>query len=69
MKNSTALIFALALLLSACTTVKPYQKVFLNDSEMQLSNSDENFEKYIHSIREGATPASAAKSSGGCGCN
>ena len=55
---------------SACQTVKPYQRIYLNDPEMQLgSNTGKKFEGYVESIREGATEAGGTKSSGGCGCN
>jgi len=54
----------------SCQAVKPYQRVFLNDPEMQMgSNSGKKFEDYVETIREGATPAAGTKSSGGCGCN
>jgi hypothetical protein len=54
----------------SCKTVKPYQRVYLNDPEMQMgSNSGKKFEEYVESIREGDTPAAGTKSSGGCGCN
>lgn len=60
----------LVLVASACQTVKPYQRVYVNDPEMQMgSNSGKKFEEYVESIREGATPAAGTKSSGGCGCN
>ncbi len=65
-------LIGLGLLLSitACHSIKPYERIYLNDDEMQLSNSSsKNFESYVQSIREGATPASSSKSSGGCGCN
>jgi Domain of unknown function (DUF4266) len=63
------LMFALGLFM-ACKTVKPYQKIYLNDSEMQFDvSSNKKFEHYVHSIREGASPVSGSKSSGGCGCN
>ena len=53
-----------------CQAVKPYQRAYLNDPEMQLgSNSGKKFEGYVESIREGATGAGGSKSSGGCGCN
>lgn len=53
-----------------CKAVKPYQRVYLNDPEMQMgSNSGKKFEEYVESIREGDTPAAGTKSSGGCGCN
>lgn len=53
-----------------CQTVKPYQRVYVNDPEMQMgSNSGKRFEGYVESIREGAIPAGGTKSSGGCGCN
>jgi Domain of unknown function (DUF4266) len=63
------LMFGLCLFAS-CKAVKPYQKIYLNDSEMQFDvSSNKKFEQYVHSIREGATPVSGSKSSGGCGCN
>jgi hypothetical protein len=66
------LIFGLAIMLGSfsCKTVKSYQRVYLNDPEMQMgSNSGKKFEEYVESIREGDTPAAGTKSSGGCGCN
>ncbi len=69
---SRILIAALCLflLMSGCVTVKPYQRVFLNDTEMQLTNTaGKTFENYVQSIREGAISAGGKKSSGGCGCN
>ncbi len=57
-------------LLSSCQTVKPYQRIYLNDSEMQMgASSPKHFENYVQSIREGATPPASGKASGGCGCN
>lgn len=54
----------------SCQSVKPYQRVYLNDPEMQMgSNAGKKFEDYVETIREGATPAAGTKSSGGCGCN
>ena len=53
-----------------CQSVKPYQRIYLNDPEMQMgSNSGKKFEDYVESIREGAMPPAGTKSSGGCGCN
>lgn len=54
----------------SCTTVKDYQRMYLNDAEMELAprkaeNSEMNFELY----REGASGANGGKSGGGCGCN
>lgn len=55
---------------TSCTTVKPYQRQFVDDPEMQMADDrGQQFSGYIHSIREGATPANGAKGSGGCGCN
>lgn len=74
MRRSKRYIFLpyLVLLLGgySCKTVKPYQRVYLNDPEMQMgSNAGKKFEEYVESIREGDTPAAGTKSSGGCGCN
>jgi hypothetical protein len=55
---------------AGCQTVKPYQRAYLNDPEMQLGlKAGQRFESYVESIREGATPPGGAKASGGCGCN
>ncbi len=65
-------IFSLFLIffMSSCATVAPYERQFVSDSEMQMGNdAGQEFNNYIHSIREGATPAESAKTSGGCGCN
>jgi hypothetical protein len=65
------LVFVLIVLLfSSCKTLKPYERVYVNDPEMELAKSPcKNFEGYVESIREGATPTAGSKSSGGCGCN
>jgi hypothetical protein len=57
-------------LLTACTTVKEYQKNKLNDSEMVLGNRKiEKTELSFQSYREGASGANSGKTGGGCGCN
>jgi len=54
----------------ACTSLKPYERVYINDPEMQMgTDATGNFKHYVYSIREGALPAGTSKSSGGCGCN
>ena len=56
--------------LNSCMTVKEYQKVYLNDEDMQLSNRDiESFQTSFETYREGASGANGGKSGGGCGCN
>ena len=60
----------LAFTLGSCTTVKQYQKMKLNDSEMELSaRKVEKFEQNFELYREGASGANGGKSGGGCGCN
>ncbi|NEM99043.1 DUF4266 domain-containing protein [Pontibacter burrus] len=57
-------------LLSSCETVKPYQKTYLNEEEMQLSaRKVQTFEMNFESYREGASGATGGKMGGGCGCN
>ncbi|WP_052180697.1 DUF4266 domain-containing protein [Alistipes sp. ZOR0009] len=63
-------VLLLVLLLPSCATVKEYQKMYLNDSEMELSARrvqllESNFLMY----REGASGANGGKTGGGCGCN
>ena len=56
--------------LSACSSVKPYQKSRLNDSEMSLSSrAAQKFEQSFELYREAASGANGGKSGGGCGCN
>jgi hypothetical protein len=54
----------------ACNTVKPYQKVYINDSDMELSaRKIEKFEQNFQLYREGASGGNGSKTGGGCGCN
>jgi len=73
MKYKTLKIFSTFLLLltaSGCKSVKEYQKIYLNDAEMELSmrkvqQTENSFQLY----REGASGGNGGKSGGGCGCN
>ena len=66
-----SLIFILSsLMLTSCATVKPYQKMYLNQEDMELtSNKLEVFEENFQTYREGAAGAVGGKVGGGCGCN
>jgi hypothetical protein len=71
MKQGKYLI-AIVLLISGagCTAVKEYQKVYLNDSEMELAaRKSQKFETSFQLYREGASGANGGKNGGGCGCN
>ncbi len=67
------LIVQVVLLFSAvisCKPVKEYQKQYINDAEMELSNrKSQKFENNFQSYREGASGANGGKTGGGCGCN
>jgi hypothetical protein len=57
-------------IITSCAKVLPHQRVYLNQSDMELSSksidkSEMNFESY----REGASGANGGKVGGGCGCN
>ncbi|MEP2508292.1 MAG: DUF4266 domain-containing protein, partial [Reichenbachiella sp.] len=53
-----------------CPVVKEYQKVNLNDPDMELAaHKSERFETIFQIYREGASGANGGKSGGGCGCN
>jgi len=57
-------------LVTACVTVKPYQKVYLNDEEMQLIDRKVSvFGADFHAYREGAVGGTIGNSGSGCGCN
>ena len=54
----------------ACTPVAPYERVQLNDADMELASRDtETFEHNVEAYREGASGANGGKIGGGCGCN
>jgi len=72
MKRPRIILTALLVLLmaSSCTSVKDYQKMYLNDSEMELATrKTQKFEMSFQLYREGAAGANGGKSGGGCGCN
>jgi len=66
-----AIIFvSIMVLSSSCVAVREYEKVYLNDEEMQLGfKSAERFETTFQIYREAASGANGGKSGGGCGCN
>lgn len=71
-RSTIYIISGLLLLLwaASCKTVKPYERQFVNDAEMQMGDdAGMRFNHYVHSVREGAVPANGPKGSGGCGCN
>jgi hypothetical protein len=56
--------------LASCSTVKPYQRAYLNDANMQQGKlSIEKFDENMQTYREGASGGGSGKASGGCGCN
>lgn len=72
-KNTLHVFFSLitaGFLLQSCAGPKAYQKVYLNDAEMELApKKSEKFEMNFHVYREGASGANGGKTGGGCGCN
>ena len=64
----TALIAVIVL--SSCSSVKGYQKMYLNDPCMALQAKKlDFFETNFQTYREGASGANGGKVGGGCGCN
>lgn len=71
MNKAILILFAVAMLtLSGCTSVKPYQRSYLNDSQMETGIQQvEQFEQGVFNYREGAMTSGTKKGKGGCGCN
>ena len=68
-KNIFFLIASMATLFS-CKTVKPYQRVYLNDDAMQAGKRPiDKLPDATHNYREGASGGGSGSSSGGCSCN
>ncbi len=64
------ILFVSVIAFQSCVSVKAYQKMYLNDEDMNLSNRkilkpELDFQTY----REGASGANGGKTGGGCGCN
>lgn len=63
-------VVMLITLTAECQSVRPYQRVYLNDHEMQPGqHGGQVFEESAQTYREGATGGGGSKTSGGCGCN
>ena len=68
-KKLLGLLFGISIL-SSCAVVKEYEKVNLNDPDMELnSRAADRFENNFQSYREAASGANGGKTGGGCGCN
>lgn len=58
------------LIQNGCSSVAAYQKAFINDADMKLSDRKFLvFESNFQSYREGVSGGLGGKSGGGCGCN
>jgi hypothetical protein len=69
MKRLIILMIAISSLTS-CVVVKEYEKMYINDPDMVLSDRKVNkFETSAQVYRESASGANGGKSGGGCGCN
>jgi Domain of unknown function (DUF4266) len=63
-------VVVLTIFSGGCSPVKEYQKMHLNDSEMELATrKTQKFEMSFQLYREGASGANGGKTGGGCGCN
>ena len=69
--KSLFILFGLSIaFLYSCSSVKGYEKMYLNDSEMALeARKCDFFETNFHTYREGASGSNGGKVGGGCGCN
>ena len=63
-------VIGVALCFHCCVTVESYEKMYLNDRDMQLQSPlVQSFEFDSNSYREGASGGNGGKTGGGCGCN
>jgi hypothetical protein len=70
MKKSVFVVGFIIILNAGCSTVKEYQKAYLNDSEMELAaRKIQKFETSFQLYREEPSGANGGKNGGGCGCN
>ncbi|MDA7810349.1 DUF4266 domain-containing protein [Flavobacteriaceae bacterium] len=65
-----ALLSIIAYSLNSCASIKEYEKVNINDPDMELSQRQIcRFETNFQLYREGSSGANGGKVGGGCGCN
>ncbi|MFT4665583.1 MAG: hypothetical protein ACI8YQ_003528 [Polaribacter sp.] len=72
MKSTVRLLIicTIGLQFTSCVSVKAYQKMYLNDTEMELAAKNcQQFEINFEAYREGGAGANGGKVGGGCGCN
>ncbi|MEO1450283.1 MAG: DUF4266 domain-containing protein [Bacteroidota bacterium] len=73
MKRPSLLLISLLILASlgtGCVSVAAYQKMYLNDPDMALTESRGRlYDQTTEAYREGAAGANGGKAGGGCGCN
>ena len=73
MKSKTLIclvVLITAALSYSCTVVKEYEKINLNDPDMELAPKKlQRFETNFQVYREAASGANGGKTGGGCGCN
>lgn len=68
--NKVVGLLVVLVLLSSCTTVKEYEKEYINDPEMKLSaKTTERYVITFQVYRVAAAGANGGKTGGGCGCN
>lgn len=69
-KSSLFVSLVLLAFMTSCTSVKAYQKMYINDVDMQLSDSPiKGYDNGFQSYREGVSGGNGGKIGGGCGCN
>lgn len=68
-RTKNILLVLIATVCGSCASVRPYEKAFINDQEMNLSPRKEQvFEINSETYREGASGGMGTKAGGGCGC-
>jgi hypothetical protein len=68
--RSVFIVCCLVGVFTRCESVRPYQRIYLNDQEMKMGlRGAKGFEDNVHAYRETAVGGGSRKTSGGCGCN
>ena len=69
MRKRLLILLVIALGMSGCATVEPWQRGRLSMEAMMLSDDlSQAMERSIEVYREGAVGANGGKAGGGCGC-
>jgi len=63
------LLSIISLFFYSCADVKAYQKIYVNDNDMQSDSPIDEFDDFMNYREGGSGGGNSGNTGGGCGCN